>query len=77
MLCSEARWHEKRTEQSLLLEREREGEDEILAADYHLPPAELDEEERDAKLPRRSNRTMMEGQGEAKRGAGVQSLDLY
>ena len=46
---------------------EREGEDEILAADYHLPPAELDEEreeERDAKLPRRSNRTMMEGQGE-------------
>ena len=54
-----------------MLEREREGEDEILAADYHLPPAELDEEreeERDAKLPRRSNRTMMEGQGEARRG---------
>ena len=27
-----------------MLEREREGEDEILAADYHLPPAESDEE---------------------------------
>ena len=54
---------------------EREGEDEILAADYHLPPAELDEEreeERDAKLPRRSNRTMMEGQGETRR-AGVKT----
>ena len=38
------------------VEREREREDEILAGDYHLPPAELGKgegakSERDAKLP--------------------------